>query len=762
VRRRGPVVLVVEDLHWADEATLDVVRMLARRIVSLPAMLVLTYREEGLDRAHPVRLVLGELSSATPVMRLELPPLSSQAIAVLSEHAGMDAAALTSRTGGNPFFVTEILAAGGVELPVTVRDAVLARAARLSPSARAILDAVSIVPSRTELWLLEALVTGYPDGLEECLSSGMLRGEGAAVAFRHEIARAAVEGALVPHELIALHRTALSALETSKEDRPDAARLAHHAEGADDREAVARYAPSAAERAAALGAHREAAQQLARALRAADLLDPSRRAELLERRSYECYLTDQFPAALEARRLALEEHRRGGDSLREGDAHRWLSRLEWFLGDREAAEREAARALELLEPLSPGRELAMAYSNMAQLRMLGRDCEGAVSWGGRAIELAEELGELEILVHALNNVGTARYQSGDASGREMMERSLELALQGGLEEHAARAYTNLSSSAVEVRDYERADAFLDAGIAYCQERDLDSWSLYMSGIRARSQLEQGAWDAAAETAALVVGHPNAPAPTRITPLAVLGRLRARRGDPGVWEVLDEALGLARNTAELQRLAPVAAARAEARWLAGEDGLVAAEAEAALGVAVDLRDGWAAGELFAWSRRAGGDGPEAAVLAEPWALELSGDGEAAARRWAALGCPYEAAMALASTEREESLRRSLEELRGLGASRTAALVARVLRRHGARGVRTGPRASTRGNPGGLTARELDVLQLVREGLRNREIAARLFVSEKTVDHHVSAILRKLSVTTRGQAAAEAARLGIGES
>lgn len=760
LRRRPPTLLVVEDLHWADEATLDVVRMLARRVGSLPVLFVLTYRDESLDRTHPVRIVLGELPTRSRIVRLALRPLSTEAVAVLAAPVGVDAVELTSTTGGNPFFVTEVLAAQGAELPGTVRDAVLARAARLGRTARALLDAVSIVPPRAELWLLEAFVRGYPDGLEECLASGMLRTEGAAVAFRHEIARVAVEAALPPHERLVLHRSALAALVEATEQSPDPARLAHHAEEGGDRDAVLLYAPAAAEHAKALGAHREAAQQFARALREAEWLPPEQRAELYEGRSYECYLTDQIPEAVEARRLALEEHRRQGNRLREGDAHRWLSRLQWFLGDNEAAEREASAALELLEPLPPGSELAMAYSNIAQLRMLARAPDEAVAWGTRAIELAERLGEQEILVHALNNVGSAQYQGGSEEGRAKIERSLQLSLEAGLEEHAARAYTNLGAQALEQRDYERADTDLDTGIAFCREHDLDSWLLYMIGWLARSHLEQGRWEEAADAAALVLRHPNASAPSRITPLTVLGRLRARRGDPEIWELLDEALLLAQGTTELQRLAPVAVARAEARWLAGDSEHVADETGATLALALRHRDAWAAGELASWRRRAGiEDEIAAADLAEPWALERAGRAVDAADYWTTLGCPYETALALALADREEPLRRSVSELQRLGASRSAARVARMLRQQGVRDLRAGPREATRVNPAGLTARELEVLELVSEGLRNREIATRLFVSEKTVGHHVSAILRKLSVSTRGQAVAEAARLGI---
>jgi DNA-binding CsgD family transcriptional regulator len=759
LRRRPRTIVVLEDLHWADEATLDSVRLLARRIDALPALVLATFRDE-LERDHPLRIVLGELPTGRSTERLALAPLSIDAVATLARSQGVDADELHERTAGNPFFVTEVLGAGGAEVPDSVRDAVLARAARLDAGARALLGAVAIVPSQAEVWLLEALAGEHVGRLEACLAAGMLRAERDAVAFRHEIARVAIEETLPPDRRVGLHRAALAALLDARGRRHDPARLAHHADAAGDGEAVLRHAPLAGERAAALGAHRQAAAQFARALRYAGDLPSACRAELLERRAYECYLTDDIAEAIAARRLALEEHRRAGDRLREGDTRRWLSRLAWFAGDGETAEAEAQRAIELLEPLALGRELAMAYSNVAQLRMLADDGAAALRWGERAIELAERLGETEILVHALNNVGTAEMRVNVASGCAKLERSLELALGAGLEEHVARAYTNLGSSAVRLHDYALADRRLDAGIAYTRERDLDSWLLYMTGWKARSLLDQGRWDAAAEAAGVVLRRPGVAVPSRITPLVALGLLRARRGDPDVWAPLDEALELARQTGELQRIAPVAAARAEARWLAGDDAPVAAETHDALRLAVRFADAWAIGELCAWRRRAGID--DAVALpdgGDPLRFELAGDWQAAERGWSALGCPYEAALALAAADDEDALRSSVAELQLLGARAAAARVARMLRERGVRGVPEGPRAATRSNPAGLTARELEVLVLVAEGMRNGEIAKQLFVSQKTVGHHVSAILRKLDVRTRGEAASAAVRLGI---
>jgi DNA-binding CsgD family transcriptional regulator len=736
LRRDGVVALVLEDLHWADEATLDALRLLARRVEAAGVLVLCTYRSDELDRTHPLRVALGELPRSS-VHRISLAPLSEDGVAALAG-GGVDAGRLHRLTGGNPFFVSEVLASGGSFVPDTVRDAVLARAARLDPRARALLDAVAILPEGAELSLLEPVAGEAVAELERCLASGVLVGERDGVRFRHEIARVAVEEALPPDRRVALHRRALAALVAGG---ADPARLAHHAEAAGDREAVLRHAPIAGERAAALRAHREAAAQYARALRFAGELDSAARADLLDRRSYECYLTGSTGEAVEARLAALDEHRARGDRLREGDDRRWLSRLQWFAGDGEAARESGRLAVELLETLPPGQELAMAYSNMSQLQMLASDLRQTTAWGERAIALAEELGEDSIVAHALNNIGTLEIEAGNRAGIVKLERSLELSLAGGWEEHVARAYTNLGSGSLRLPDHALADRTLDAGIAYCREHDLDAWHLYMSGWKAWSLLAQGHWDEAADLATSVVERPNVASPSLVTPLVVLGLLRARRGDPDPWGPLDRALELARRTGELQRLGPVAAARAEAHWLAGRPEEIEADTAAALELARRLGDRWTVPLVAIWRRRAG--------LADAETVEVPP------------GLPYDRALTLADTGEEAAMQESLAILRGLGARATAGVVARALRERGVRDVPQGPRRATRENPAGLTAREVEVLALLVEGSRNAQIAVRLHLSERTVHHHVSAILKKLSVSSRGQAVAEAARLGIVE-
>ena len=755
---RGPTVLVLEDVHWADEAALDVVRMLARRVQTVAALVIATYRDDELDRGQALRIVLGDLATDRTVTRLSLAPLSPDAVAGLASEHGVDADELYRKTAGNPFFVTEVLAARGDEIPGTVRDAVFARAARLSAPARALLDAVAAVPPRAELWLLEGLAADAFGKLDECLVSGVLTADVRAVAFRHELARRAVEESLAPDRRLALHRAALALLADPPGGAPDHARLAHHAEAAGDAEAVLRYAPEAGARAAAAGAHRAAAAQYARALRFADA-GPAR-AELLERRAYECYLTGQFGEGVAAQESAVEAFRELGDVRKEGDSLRSLARLLGFVGRTDEAAAACRAAVALLERLPPGRELGMAYGKLAQRSMNWEDSEATIAWGTRAIELAEELDDTEILVYALVSVGRAQWMSGaPEEGRAKLERGLELARQAGLEDHVGRAFVNLAWLVTRQRSYAEAASYLDAGLEYSAERGLDLWRLTLLGCHARVQRDQGHWSQAADTAEAILRDPRRWPVPRLLALVVLGLVRARRGDPDVWGPLDAALAWAQPTKELQLVAPAAAARAEAAWLEGRGEEAAAAAEVGLGLALRAGASWEIGELACWRRRAGVEEQTPSGAAEPYALEMAGEPARAAEMWARIGCPYEAALARAQADDEDTLRAALDELQRLGAAPAAAIVARRLRERGARGLPKGPRKATRQNPAQLTARELEVLELVAQGLGNAAIAERLFLSQKTVAHHVSSILRKLDARTRAQATAKAVRLGL---
>lgn len=758
-----PAIVVVEDVHWADEATLDVLMMLGRRADTVPALMIATHRDDELPAAHPLRAVLGELHATSGVRRLALPPLSRAAVAELAAGTEADAEGLYRKTAGNPFYVTEVLAAGAVDVPATVRDAVLARMCLLGAAARAVLEAVAVVPQRAEVWLLEALVDDEIAHLDACLAAGMLRGDGRAVAFRHELARVSVEDAIGPHRRVALHRAAVASLRDPAEGTPDLARLAHHAEAAGDPEAVLEYAPAAAARAAMLGAHREAAAQYARALRFGDRLGLSDRGELLERRAHECFLTAALDDAVGALQEAVECYRALGDQRKQADALCLLARCLHSHGETGRSGSAAREAVAVLNGLPPGRELARAYSMIATWYQCAEDAEQAFTWGERAADLAERLGEQEILIYALNDLGSMAFMLEMPGGRERLERSLELARQADLDEHVARAYLNLADAATRIRAYPLADAYARDGIAYCTERDLDNYGQFLSAYRARSELDQGRWDAATDAAGFVADAPRSTPDARVYALAVLGRVRARRGDPDAWASLEAAQALIAPGDELQRIAPVAVAQAEALWLERRNDEVAAATDTALRLALRRKAPWVIGELAYWRWCAGvREELPAAPVAAPYELSITGDWRRAADLWREHGCPYEAALALGDADDEDVLRSALNQLQALGARAAAAILAKRLRERGAHGLPRGPRAATRENPCGLTARELEVLVLLGRGLHNAQIAKRLVVSEKTVDHHVSAVLRKLNVRTRGVAAAEARRLGLDQT
>jgi DNA-binding CsgD family transcriptional regulator len=400
----------------------------------------------------------------------------------------------------------------------------------------------------------------------------------------------------------------------------------------------------------------------------------------------------------------------------------------------------------------------MAYSSRAQLHMLADEKQQAVLWGSRAVELAEKLGATETLVHALNNVGTAELLAHIEQGRIKLEESLLLALKNNYQDHAARAYTNLASAAVRDRAYGLAIRYLEDGILYTTEHDLDFYKLYMTAWRGRVYFEQGDWDSAADDAGFVLEHHQVLAIAKITALGVLGHVRLRRGDPDAVRLLTEARELARETRELQRIGPIASARAEMAWLKGDLEQVMDEARFVLEMAKGHDDPWIQGEFTFWMWRAGGAIETHEKIAAPYALQMSGDWRAAAEAWKEVGCPYEQAMASAEGDKPAQLA-ALEILERLGAGPAAERLRQTLRATGVRGIPRGPRPSTKENAAGLTNRQMDVLALMADGLVNADIADRLFISPKTVDHHVSAILAKLDAHTRAEAVSLALQSGL---
>jgi DNA-binding CsgD family transcriptional regulator len=435
-----------------------------------------------------------------------------------------------------------------------------------------------------------------------------------------------------------------------------------------------------------------------------------------------------------------------------------MSRLSWFLVQNSEAERYGLAAVEALETLTPGHELAMAYGNLSHLRMLECDNAQAVRWGERAIELAEGIQDIEALSYTLNNVGLARLQDGDQAGLAQLERSLHLALGHGYEEHVARAYANLATIKVAQRAYAQAGEYLEKGLAYCAERDLGSWEHCLWGQQARARLDQGDWAAADEDATAILRVPWASGTNSIPALLVLGLVRVRRGDPGTEMVLDEVRDLALNSGSLDYVLSAAAIRAEWRWLQGDLDQCVAESRSYLRLALIEAFPWHIGELLFWLWRGGGLNDVPPKTPALFAAQIAGDWHTAEALWEQIGCPYERGLALMDGD-EAAQRQALEIFERLGARPAAEMVKRRLRLSGARGLARGPRQATQANPHGLTNRQLETLFLLAEGLHNAEIADRLSTTPKTVEHHVSAVLAKLDARSRAEAVSVAYQLGV---
>lgn len=797
-----PTLLVIEDVHWADDATLDAVTIIGRRITDLPVLLVLTFRDEDVAPDHPLRTALDALQHTT-ALHLSLPPLSRAAVADLTRvavadltsaaeatladpaEAGLTPADLAEAeaeriyeiTAGNPFYVSEMVAAltpdalcldRPRELPPSITTSVLARCARLDRRARELVELVSMSPGRMSTNVLAEMVPGWAVDAEEPERLHLLEVGPRDVGFRHELTRTAVYENLPAARRYHLHASILTALLNID---GDPANVVHHAEGAGSSDTIATYAPLAARQAAALQSHREALTHFRRAVVTADSLAGPERAALFEDYGRSAYQVGHVPEAFRATRRAEALYRKYGEMTDVGRCMNRQAHYHWVTGATEAAWEQARATVAMLQRGGATAELAMTYNQLADLAALAGRPDAALRYGDRAVSLAEQVGGVLPRWWAKITMGMAHMQrDGNDSAR------LIAAIEGARAAHAhdvvvigliALTITNLSW----VRPHEAARA-VRRGVEYAEGVQRDVLKDYLEAHRAWLRLRAGAWGEAERIIhRLRTRRPIAGTVTGLTADTVLAELAIRRGDDDAAARLTAVATRADRVGELYRIGPVLELQAEwaltrkQSWPLDAFRKVLHDDEPGSAGGPDSAGTGFGGAGFGGARLAGwcaliGNPVDTAVKAPaPHAAMARGDWAGAASEFGAVGWHYDQALLLSLQGDKGALQTAMEIARSLGATPLANyLTARM--RAGGLAVPRGPAQSTRSNPGGLTTRQVEVLALVAAGLTNTEIAAELSISPRTTEHHVSDILTKLGVRTRRDATRRAADLGVG--
>lgn len=748
-------VMVIEDAHWADDATLDAIRFLGRRVHATHGLLVLTFREDDAS-GSPLRAVLGDLATAPGCRRLHVAPLTVKAVAELAAGHAVEAGRLHAVTGGNSFYVTEVLAADGWTVPPTVTDAVLARASRLDPAARVVLEVVSLDPGGLEPAIAVELSGGDPGSLDTCIDRSMLVMGPERVSFRHELARLAIEESLPASRRRRLHKRLLDQLERLGDT--DAARLAHHADAGGDAAAVVRHARAAARQASQRGAHRAAAEHLGRAVARTSSTAPAVLADLVAAWADERMLFDDPRPVIALRRRAVELYRRAGNRRRESRELIELGRMLVRLGDLAAAEQIQTNAIDILELLPPGPELALAYAHTAYLDMLFWRLDQALRRASKAIELAASSGgATAAAILALRVRAWVETVGNRSVAIETYGRARRLAEAAGDHDSSIAVVIDIGQDLLNSRRYAEAMRSLDEAVDLGRAIDLDFRVNGAETLIAQIHFEQGRWTEAERLIDRLLleqrHHPH----VRVAALTIRARISVRRGRPSAEASLEEAWAITER-GEYKDRWDIAIGRVEAAWLSGR-----AEEIPSLVGSVWEEPGWPlvewrAGERAFWLWRGGALPKAPSNVAEPYALHIAGEWRGAAAAWEKIGCPYEQADALADGD-EPAMRQALTIFTRLGAEPAAARLRERMRRAGIANVPARPHRSNRAAPAQLTRRQLEIVELLEHGLTNAEIAARLFITEKTAGHHVSAILAKLGARSRTEAASTARKMGI---
>ena len=627
---------------------------------------------------------------------------------------------------------------------------------RIDPAAWDLLNLLTCSPGAIPDHLLADLGVTLPAS-RALADAGLIRRSSRGVAFRHDLCRLAIRSVIPPGAEPRLHRRLLDAYEATS--HADSAVLTHHALGARDVERIRRCASDAGTAAARSGAHTQACEFFTIALEQGGPLDRAKEAELLELLAWEFYLTDRLADAITACQRAMQIRQELGESAAVSANHHSLAVYQWYNAHRDLSESHAAQAMTVLDEQTEDADqlvqLGHAFAMQAYLAVQASDLDGAKALIARAREIAEKSGNSDLLIRVrlIENYGVVL--NGDDSGRDEILAILNSGPKH-IDELYSGGWSNITYFDVEQRRLDVAAELLDVSIPLMHEHDLPICRVWQMGSRARLQLMVGEWDDAAAEADRVLEGPSAPL-ARTWPHLIRALVELRKnGTTGAS--LDDAWRLACRFGEPIRMLPVAAAIVELAWVTGESDDRIAECRQLLtgGPVTGLE--WSRGELAVWLRRLG-HGVDVVGVAEPYRVLLGGAYEAAAEDFHCRSMPYDAALALVDSGEPALLARALDILDRLGADAVAGKVRRDLRAKGMPVVPARRRKATLANPAGLTTRQTEVLQLLDDGMTNAELAERLYLSVKTVDHHVSAILTKLDVTKRRDAVRKARELGL---
>jgi DNA-binding CsgD family transcriptional regulator len=751
--------IVIEDIHWADEATMDFIKFFARRISKFHCLFILTYRDTEIDSQHPLRNVLGQVPPDS-FARLQLTPLSRCIVEKMAIEKGYKGEDVYNISGGNPFYVNEILASYSMCVPDNIKDSILSSYNRLDEDTKQVWQILSVLPTGLEIKYLQKMEPSYTTTIHSGIDLKILILREKSIFFKHELYRRTIEASLSPILRMELNKKILDLFQEAFEQNGEIERIIHHAKNANAYEVIIHYSPIAARKAAAIGAHVEASRLFLSAIENYQQNDPDTLIQFYESYGYECYLTSQVKEAIIYAGKSLHLLEQKNDMERIGNSLRFLSWLYLFDGNRAKSDFYAGKSIDVFANQPPSKAKAMAYANMGRLKAMLDEKDECILWSEKAITMAEELGDEASLCHAWNSLGTilSKIHSSANKGLEFLHKSMNLALKNNYEEYIGHAYANLIAAALITKNYLLAKKMLEESIQFCEDRDLDLGIKYLSVYKVRMYLDTGHWDEAYNIANNFLTNEEQFSLIKIGLHTVAATIKMRRGDSDALPQLLEAKEKAFETGQLNRILAAMTALLEYEWIMDRQFAAQADLDHVTN-AMELSANIYENSAFAyWLLKARKQRLQFDDLYEGFGINDKTTATKAASLWKQLGCPYEQALALFEGD-DSDKREAISIIQKLGANAVYNKLKFEMRSSGIKSIPRGIRKNTRSNPAHLTERELDVLQLLKDGMQNKEIGSKLFISAKTVDNHIASIFFKLSVHSRAKAVEQATQLQI---